>query len=161
MGIELGLSAPDFSLYDTDRKKVSLSEFKEKNILLLFIPAAFTSVCTAELCRIRDAPARYNNINCITLGISTDTVFTLKKYKAEQQFNFPFLSDFNKEVSALYGCLYLNWILDMKGVSKRSAFIIDKSGILRYKEILENAGELPDFGSINSILEELNNLNIT
>ncbi len=85
-----------------------------------------------------------------------DSVFTLKKYKEDQQYNFPLLSDFNKEVSALYGSLYDTWILDMNGVSKRSAFIIDKTGIIRYAEVLENAGEVPDFNAINKALEGLN-----
>ncbi|HMX37534.1 MAG TPA: redoxin domain-containing protein, partial [Ferruginibacter sp.] len=89
------------------------------------------------------------------LGISVDSVFTLARYKEDQQYNFPLLSDFNKEVSTLYGSLYESWILDMKGVSKRSAFLIDKKGIIQYAEVLENAGEVPDFNSINQLLAGL------
>ena len=90
------------------------------------------------------------------MGISVDSVFTLKKYREDQHFDFTLLSDFNKEVSITYGCIYHDWILDMKGVSKRSAFIIDKEGIIRYAEILENAGDLPNFEVINRALSELN-----
>ena len=90
------------------------------------------------------------------LGISVDSVFTLKKYKEEQGLNFPLLSDFNKEVSSAYGSLYEAWIFDMKGVSKRSAFVIDKEGVIRYAEVLENAGDLPDFERINQALSSLN-----
>jgi peroxiredoxin len=94
-------------------------------------------------------------VNAQVLGISVDSVFTLAKFKEEQQYNFPLLSDFNKEVSALYDSLYTNWILDMKGVSKRSAFVIDKAGNIRYAEVLENAGDVPDFKAINELLEAL------
>jgi len=154
--METGKPAPNFSLFDTDKKKLSLSDFSGKNVLLLFFPQAFTSTCTKELCAVRDDISRYSNANAQVIGISVDSVFTLKKYKEDQHYDFPFLSDFNKEVSALYGCLYDEWILDMKGVSKRSAFIIDKTGILRYAEVLEIAGELPDFAAINLILDTLN-----
>ena len=156
MKIEKGKPAPDFSLFDTDKKKVSLSDYNGKNILLLFFPQAFTGTCTQELCTIRDDISRYNNANARVIGISVDSVFTLKKYKEEQQYNFPLLSDFNKEVSGLYECLYSDWILDMKGVSKRSAFIIDRNGKVQYAEILESAGDLPDFTAINHILASLN-----
>lgn len=153
--IETGQMAPDFTLFDTDKNKTSLSTFRQKNVLLLFFPQAFTGTCTKELCSVRDDIARYSNAEAQVIGISVDSVFTLKRYREEQQFQFPLLSDFNKEVSALYGCLYPIWILDMKGVSKRSAFIIDRSGVIRYAEVLENAGEIPDFQAINQVLGTL------
>ena len=157
MSIEVGSEAPGFSLFDTDKNKVSLSDCKGKNVLLLFFPQAFTGTCTKELCAIRDDIARYNNINAQVFGISVDSVFTLKKYKEDQQYNFPLLSDFNKEVSAIYDSLYDEWILDMKGVSKRSAFVIDAAGIVRYAEVLEKAAELPNFEAINQTLADCNN----
>lgn len=155
MNIEIGQPAPEFALYNTEKKKVSLADLRGKTILLLFFPQAFTSTCTKEFCAVRDDIGRYSNINAEVMGISVDSVFTLKKYKEDQGYNFPFLSDFNREVSAKYDSLYLEWILDMKGVSKRSAFIIDKQGIVRYAEILENAGDMPDFSDINAKLQEL------
>ena len=155
MKIETGKPAPDFSLFDTDKKKVNLTDFNGKNVLLLFFPQAFTGVCTKELCAVRDDISRYSNVNAQVTGISVDSVFTLKKFKEDQQYNFPLLSDFNKDVSTLYGCLYTDWILEMKGVSKRSAFIIDKTGIVQYAEVLETAGDIPDFKAINQILESL------
>lgn len=156
MSLKIGHPAPDFSLFDSDKNKVSLSDFKGKNVLILFYPQAFTSVCTKELCAVRDDIARYSHAQAQVLGISVDSVFTLDKYKKEQGYNFPLLSDFNKEVSKTYNSLYHDWIFDMKGVSKRSAFIIDKKGVIQFVEILENAGELPDFEAINSMLESLN-----
>jgi peroxiredoxin len=155
MKIEIGTAAPAFVLYDTDKRNVSIADFNGKNVLLLFFPQAFTSTCTRELCAVRDDISRYSNSNAQVVGISVDSVFTLKKYKEDQQYSFPLLSDFNKEVSALYGCLYNEWILDMKGVSKRAAFIIDKTGNIAYAEVLENAGEVPDFKAINEVLENL------
>lgn len=155
MSISIGSKAPEFSLFDTGKNKINLSDYKGKTVLLLFFPQAFTSTCTKELCAIRDDIARYNNANAVVFGISVDSVFTLNKFKEEQQYNFPLLSDFNKTVSAAYDSLYQDWILEMKGVSKRSAFIIDKEGIIRYAEILENAGEVPDFEAINRELEVL------
>ncbi len=156
MNLSIGQAAPEFSLYDADKNKVSLSDFKGKNVILLFFPQAFTSTCTRELCMVRDDIGRYSNVNAEVIGISVDSVFTLKAYKDDQQYNFPLLSDFNKEVSALYGALYTEWILDMKGVSKRAAFIVDKNGMLAYSEVLDNVGEIPDFAAIN---EKLNHLN--
>jgi glutaredoxin-dependent peroxiredoxin len=156
MTIEIGQVAPGFTLHDTDKNKVSLADYKGKNVLLLFFPQAFTGVCTKELCAVRDDISRYNSINAQVIGISVDSVFTLKKFKEDQQYNFMLLSDFNKEVSGLYGSLYTEWILDMKGVSKRSAFIIDKAGKIAYAEVLESAGDVPDFKAINEKLEALN-----
>ena len=153
MAIEIGQPAPTFNLYDTEKKKISLSDYKGKSVLLLFFPQAFTSVCTEELCSVRDDIGRYSNITSQVIGISVDSVFTLKKFKEDKHYNFPLLSDFNKDVSAAYGSLYENWILDMKGVSKRAVFIIDKAGIIRYTNVLESANEMPDFKIINNALE--------
>jgi len=156
MKIEAGQQAPEFSLFDSEKNKVTLSDFKGKNTVLLFFPLAFTGVCTKELCSIRDNIALYNNTNAQVLGISVDSIFTLAKFKEEQKLNFPLLSDFNKSASAAYGALYDNFVLDMKGVSKRSAFVIDKEGVVKYAEVLENAGDLPNFEAIQSTLATLN-----
>lgn len=155
MKIEIGQKAPDFTLHDTDRKQVSLHELQGKNVLILFFPLAFTGVCTKELCSVRDNISAYNNANATVLGISVDSPMTLAKFKEEQGLNFTLLSDFNKEASAAYGALYDSFIGWMKGVSKRSAFVVDKEGNIRYAEILENAGELPNFEAIQSTLSRL------
>lgn len=155
MALQVGQVAPAFTLFDTDKKEVSLDSFAGKNVLLLFFPQAFTSVCTTELCAVRDNIGLYNNANAVVLGISVDSVFTLIRYKDDQKLNFPLLSDFNKEVSAKYDSLYESFAFGMKGVSKRSAFIIDKKGNIAYAEVLENAGEIPDFQAIQTKLAEL------
>jgi len=155
MNIEIGQSAPDFTLYDSAKNKITLSDMKGQNVLLLFFPLAFTSTCTAELCSVRDNISFYNNANAKVFGISVDSLHTLAKYKADQNLNFTLLSDFNKDVSSLYGSLYKMFGYNMKGVSKRSAFVIDKNGIVRYAEVLENASEQPNFKNITLTLESL------
>ncbi|HEV8271092.1 MAG TPA: peroxiredoxin [Chitinophagaceae bacterium] len=155
MKIEIGQVAPDFTLYDSARNKVTLSNLRGQNVLLLFFPLAFTSTCTAELCSIRDNISFYNNVNAKVFGISVDSLHTLAKYKADQNLNFTLLSDFNKDVSSLYGSIYEMFGYNMKGVSKRSAFVIDNDGIVRYAEVLENASEQPNFKNITLTLESL------
>lgn len=155
MNISTGTQAPDFSLFDTQKNKVTLSELKGKNVLLLFFPQAFTSVCTKELCMIRDDISRYQNTEATVFGISVDSVYTLAQFKEQQNYNFELLSDFNKEVSEAYGCIYNEWNLGMRGVSKRAAFVIDKMGIVRYAEVLEIARDEPDYDAVNAILKEL------
>ncbi len=156
MAIQIGQAAPDFTLRDTEKNKVTLSEQRGKNVVLLFYPLAFTSTCTKELCAVRDNLAFYNNMNAQVYGISVDSLFAQGKFKEEQHINFPLLSDFNKEASIAYDTIYEQFFNDMKGVSKRSAFVIDKEGIVRYAEVLENAGEVPDFNSIQKCLAEIN-----
>ena len=155
MKIEVGHTAPDFTLYDSEKNKVTLSELKGQNVLLLFFPLAFTGTCTKELCNIRDSISVYNDTHAKVLAISVDSLHTLAKYKAEQKLNFTLLSDFNKDVSAAYGSLYEIFGYNMKGVSKRSAFVIDRGGLIQYLEVLENASELPNFEAINQTLSKL------
>ena len=156
MSIAIGQTAPDFTLYDSEKNKVTLSELKGQPVLLLFFPLAFTSVCTKELCSVRDNIGLYTTVNAKVFGISVDALQTLAKFKEDQHLNFTLLSDFNKEASRAYGSIYELFGYNMKGVSKRSAFVIDKDGIVRYAEVLENAGEVPDFEKIQDCLNSLN-----
>ncbi|MBL7719784.1 MAG: redoxin domain-containing protein [Flavipsychrobacter sp.] len=156
MSIQIGQPAPDFSLFNTDKKEIKLSELKGKNVVLLFIPFAFTGVCTAELCGVRDNLSFYNDTNAAVFGISVDTPFTLKRWKEDQSYNFDLLSDFNKEAMHAYDCTYESFAMGMRGVAKRSAFVIDREGIVRYAEVLEDAGNVPDFDAIQNCLQSLN-----
>lgn len=155
MAVKVGDKAPNFSLRASDKSEVSLEDYKGKNVVLLFFPLAFTSVCTTELCSIRDDYSAYNGMDAEVLAISVDSLFTLEKFKAEQNYQFPLLSDFNKEVSRAYGALYEDFVLDMKGVSRRAAFVIDAEGTIRYTEVLESAGDLPNFSAIKETLSQL------
>lgn len=157
MSIQVGQQAPEFSLWNTERKEIKLSELRGKNVLLLFIPFAFTGVCTTELCSVRDNIAAYNDANAEVFGISVDTPYSLKRFKQDQNFNFDLLSDFNKEAMTAYDCMYeVFGSQGFNGVAKRSAFLIDKGGIVRYAEVLEDAGKVPDFEAIQAVLKTLN-----
>lgn len=155
MSLQKGDKAPDFKLYNSDKQEVSLSDYAGKNVVVLFFPLAFTGVCTAELCEMRDNIASYSKLNAEILAISVDSIFTLEKFKAEQNLPFHLLSDFNKEVSAAYGSLYENFVLGMKGVSKRSAFVVDAAGTIQYVEVLESAGDIPNFAAVQAALASL------
>ena len=155
MTVKVGDKAPSFTLKDTELKDISLSDYKGQNVVVLFFPLAFTGVCTTELCSIRDDASKYHDLNAQILAISVDTPFTLQKFKAENNFNFPVLSDFNKEVSRAYDALYEEFVLGLKGVSKRSAFVVDKTGSVKYAEVLENAKNLPNFEEIEDTLSKL------
>ena len=155
MSIQVGMQAPDFSLYNTEKNKVSLSDFRGKKVLILFFPQAFTGVCTNEMCSLRDSLAQYNAMQAEVLGISVDSLFTLAEFKKANSLNFTLLSDFNKQTSKAYGCLYDTFVFDMEGVSKRSAFVVDAEGVIRYAEVLESAGDLPNFEAIQECLNSI------
>jgi peroxiredoxin len=157
MALQIGQQAPDFTLYTTFNDTITLSGYAgKKNVLLFFFPLAFTGNCTKQLCYARDNMAVYNKIDAQVIGVSVDSVATLNKFAAEQGLDFPLVSDFNKEVSTTYDCLHESFThMNMKGVSKRSAFVIDKQGIVQYAEVLDNPGDLPNFDAINAVLERL------
>jgi len=114
-------------------------------------------VCTAELCNVRDNIALYNNTNAIVFGVSVDSLFSLGKFRDEQNLNFQLLSDFNKEAASAYGVLYETFpAFEMQGVSKRAAFVIDKEGVVRYAEVCPTPGDLPNFEAIQQTLNSLN-----
>lgn len=155
MSLTVGSKAPQFAIVDSEKQPFTSETIKEKNTLLLFFPYAFTSTCTKELCGVRDDIARYNSLNIDVVGISVDSLFTLAKYKEEQGLNFKLASDFNKEMCGAFGTQYVEFIAGMKGAAKRSAFLIDKNGIIQYAEVLENASEIPDFDAIHKAIDSL------
>ncbi len=155
MAIQKGQQAPDFSLFNSEKTKVNLADYKGKNLVILFFPQAFTGVCTTELCSVRDNLNVYTSLNAEVVGISVDSIFTLAKFKEEQQYNFPLLSDFNKTTAQAYEAIYDEFVFDMKGVSRRAAFVVDKEGTIQYAEVLESAGDLPNFDAIKQALEAI------
>ena len=157
MPILAGQTAPDFTLFDTDKNKVSLADQKGSNVVILFFPLAFTGVCTTELCNVRDNIAVYNIAHAKVFGVSVDSLFSLGKFKAEQNLNFPLLSDFNKEAAKAFDVLYETFpAFEMQGVSKRAAFVIDAAGVVRYAEVCATPGDLPNFAAIQQTLASLN-----
>ena len=154
MALQVGQQAPDFTLKSNKMQDVKLSELRGNKILLLFVPFAFTGVCTKELCSMRDSLKEYEGLDCKVFGLSTDSPFALDAWAKEQGYQFPLLSDYNKETAREYGALYDD-LMGFKGVCKRSAFVIDRQGAVRYAEILADARNVPNFDAIKGCLKQL------
>ena len=154
MSVDVGSKAPDFTLTNQDRQPVTLSALRGRAVVLAFFPAAFSSVCTKELCTFQDHMARLNQANAHVLGISVDTFFTLKAFQAGQKFAFPLLSDFNKQVIRDYG-VFNEDMIGLKGIAKRAVFVLDRDGVVRYREVLEDARNEPDYEKVFAVLATL------
>ena len=154
MSTEVGSKAPDFTLTNQDRQPVTLSALRGKPVVLAFFPAAFSSVCQKELCTFRDSMSRLNQTSAQVFGISVDTFFSLKAFADQQKFNFPLLSDFNKQVIRDYG-VYNEDMIGLKGIAKRAVFVIDKDGTVRHREVLEDARNEPDYDKVFTTLGTL------
>jgi glutaredoxin-dependent peroxiredoxin len=157
MALQKGDKAPSFKLFNTEKQEVSLENFNGKNLIVHFFPLAFTGVCTTQLCTVRDAINMYKNDKADVVGISVDSLFTLDRFKKDQNLQFDLLSDFNREAATAFGALHETFpAFGMKGVAKRAAFVIDGNGTVQYAEVLESPGDLPNFAAINQTLESLN-----
>jgi len=154
MSATVGSKAPDFTLMNENREPVTLSSQKGHPVVLAFFPAAFSGVCTKELCTFRDSMAKLNNAKAQVYGISVDTFFTLAAFKKDQNLNFPLLSDFNKEVIQAYGA-YNPDMIGLKGIAKRSTFVIDKDGVVRHAEVLDDARNEPSYDKVFETLAKL------
>lgn len=151
---EVGTQAPGFTLKATGPEQVSLSDYRGKNVVLLFFPFAFSPVCTEELCGVRDGLSQFQELDAQVLAISVDSPYTLKAFAEAEQLTFPLLSDFNKEVAPAYGAYYEE-LAGLKGVAKRAAFVIDREGIIRYKWVSDVPTNLPDLEAIQATLRVL------
>lgn len=151
----LGKNAPVFKLQNGNFQFISNEDYLgQKNMVVLFYPLAFSSVCTEELCSTRDNMKIYQSLNAEVIAISVDSLFVQKAFKQSQNLNFELLSDFNKDVSRAYNSIYDEYY-GLKGVSKRAAFVIDKNGVVQYEEIHDKDDVIPDFIKIQSILAEI------
>jgi peroxiredoxin len=154
MSVDVGTIAPDFTLPNQDREPVTLSAYRGRPVVLAFFPAAFSSVCTKELCTFRDSLTRLNRVQGQLFGISVDTFFTLKAFQADQKLTFPLLSDFNKDVIRSYG-VFNEDMIGLKGIAKRAVFVIDGAGTVRHREVLDDARNEPDYERALATLETL------
>jgi len=154
MAVDVGSKAPDFTLTNQERQPVKLSEQRGAPVVLAFFPAAFSSVCTKELCTFRDSLARLNQAKARVFGVSVDTFFTLKAFHDQQGYNFPLLSDFNKQAIRDYG-VFNEDMIGLKGIAKRAVFVIDKDGIVRHQEVLEDARNEPNYDAVFNALASL------
>ena len=152
MSIDVGAKAPDFTLMNHDREPVSLSSLQGRPVVLAFFPAAFSSVCATELCTLRDSLGRLNNTSAQVFGISVDTFFALKAFHNSQELTFPLLSDFNKVVIREYG-VFNEDMIGLKGIAKRAVFVLDRNGVVRHREVLEDARNEPDYGKVLATLQ--------
>ena len=155
MTVAVGDRAPDFTLKNADLEEVSLSSMRGKNVVVLFFPLAFTSVCTEEFCGVSASIDDYKGLDAEILGISVDSPFSLQAWAEKEGITIQLLSDFNKEVSDAYGSQYED-LLGFRGVAKRSAFVVDKEGVVRFASVSEDAKVVPDFAAIKGCLESLN-----
>jgi peroxiredoxin len=155
MSVEVGSKAPDFTLVNQDRTPVTLSAaLKSGPVVLAFFPAAFSSVCQQEMCTFRDSIAALNASSAQVFGISTDTFFALKAWADQQHLNFPLLSDYNKDVIHRYGVANPDMI-GLKDIARRAVFVVDRQGIVRHREVLEDARNEPNYEAVKSALAAL------
>jgi len=156
MSISIGSEAPDVVLFEKTAegvRKFSLSDYRGKqNVVLLFFPAVFTNVCTTEMCTIRDTMSDYDALDAKVIGISADLPYSQQIWKDQLHLNMTLASDHNRYGMKSYGVEYNSFGGGLEGVSKRASFVIDREGILRYSEILDNANELPSFDGIKGAL---------
>ncbi|MDR1990575.1 MAG: redoxin domain-containing protein [Acidobacteriaceae bacterium] len=154
MSVDVGAVAPDFTLMNQDRQPVTLSALRGQPVVLAFFPAAFSSVCTVELCTFRDQLAQLKRANAQVFGISVDTFFTLKAFQTHEGLTFSLLSDFNKDVIRQYGVVNPDMI-GLKDISKRAVFVVDAQGKVRHREVLEDARNEPDYAKVYAVLDAL------
>ena len=157
MPAEVGQAAPDFTLYDTDRKQRSLSEFKGQNVVLAFFPGAFTGVCTTEMCTLRDQLDQFTSMDAQVLGISVDPPFAQGAWASQNNVNYPFLSDFNRQVINEYGVVFPN-LAGLEGyvAANRAVVIVDKEGVVRYKWVAASPTNEPDYDEVKNAVSQLN-----
>jgi glutaredoxin-dependent peroxiredoxin len=155
VSVEVGAKAPDFTLPNQNRQPVTLSEqLKKGPVVLAFFPGAFSGTCTSELCTFRDSSSELNTVGATVVGVSTDTFFALKAWADAQKFTFPLLSDYNREVLGQYGVVNPDMI-GLKNIAKRAVFVIDRNGIVRYREVLDDARNEPDYAKIKQTVATL------
>jgi glutaredoxin-dependent peroxiredoxin len=154
MSVDVGSRAPDFTLTSHERQPVTLSQQRGHPVVLAFFPAAFSSVCQKELCTFRDSMSRLNAAAAQVYGISVDTFFTLKAFHDQQELTFPLLSDFNKQAIRDYG-VFNEDMIGLKGIAKRAVFVVDKDGVVRYREVLDDARNEPNYDKVFEALKTL------
>ncbi len=147
MSADLGSTAPDFTLTNQDRQPVTLSALRGKPVVLAFFPAAFSSVCVKEMCTFRDSLGRLDEADAQVYGISVDTFFALKAFQDSQKLTFALLSDFNKQVIRDYG-VFNEDMVGLKGISKRAVFVLDHEGVVRHREVLDDARNEPNYDKV-------------
>ena len=156
MAVKVGEKAPEFTLVDTALKPRSLKEFLGKTTVLVFYPAAFTGVCTKEMCAFRDNLSQLSSIGAQVVGISADTPFSNKAFAEQNSLTFPVLSDYNREAIKAFGVAFPD-LAGLKGltVAKRSVFVLDKQGVVKYAWVSEDPKKEPDYAEVTKAARSL------
>jgi peroxiredoxin len=154
--IKVGDQAPDFTLPDTELTQRSLSEFSGSKIVLAFFVGAFTSVCTKEMCAFRDSMARLIDLKAQVVGVAVSDPFSNREFAEKNKLTFPILSDYNREVIRAYGIEQPNFS-GLKGytTAKRTIYILDREGVVRYVWITENPAIEPNYGEVEAFLAKI------
>lgn len=156
MAAEVGQQAPDVTLVNYDRKPVKLSELRGKPTVLLFFPAAYTGTCTKEMCTFRDAMAGYGTLNAQVVGISVDMPYSQKAWADSHGLNFPLMSDYNRQAVRAFGVEDPNFAGGtLPGVAMRSAFVLDRQGVIRYRWVADKQGTEPDYAAVEAAVRAL------
>jgi peroxiredoxin len=156
MALKVGDKAPDFTLHDTEKKPRSLKEFLGRKTVLAFYPGAFTGVCTKEMCTFRDSISRFNEMDAQVVGISVDGPFANKAFASQNNLQFPLLSDFNRVALRAYGVLHESFAgVTAYSAAKRSVFVLDKSGTIRYAWVSDNPGVEPNYDEVAKAVSSL------
>jgi peroxiredoxin len=153
--LQIGQKAPGFKLLDTEKNEVSLENFRGKNLVIFFFPMAWTGGCTKEMCAVQEDYKTYSGMNAEVIGISVDTFFALKRFAEDNKLKYTLLSDFNKTTIRDYDVVHHDFAFGYKDVAKRSTFVIDKEGVIRFIEILPSPGDFPDMDAIREAVKAL------
>ncbi len=153
--LQIGQKAPGFKLLDPEKNEVSLENFRGKNLVIFFFPMAWTGGCTKEMCAVQEDYKVYQGMNAEVIGISVDTIFALKRFAEDNKLGYTLLSDFNKTTIRDYNIVHHDFAFGYKDVAKRSTFVIDKEGVIRYIEILPSPGDFPDMDAIREAVKGL------
>jgi peroxiredoxin len=153
--IKVGQKAPDFKLYDKDKNEVTLANFKGKNLVIFFFPAAWTGTCTKEMCAVQDDYKIYEGLNAAVVGVSVDTHWALKRFAEDYKISYPLLSDFNKQAIVDFDIVQSEFAGVYKNVAKRATFFIDQNGVVRFVDVVANIGDVPDLKGISEAIKKI------
>ncbi|MFM2136789.1 MAG: hypothetical protein RL021_2189 [Bacteroidota bacterium] len=154
--VQIGQPAPNFKLVDINKNEVTLDQFKGKHLVLFFFPMAWTGVCSKEMCTVQEDFNTYAGLGAQVVGVSVDSHFALKRFKEDNNIEYPLLSDFNKQAIKDYDVVQESFAGVYANTSRRATFVIDKDGVLRYAQVLPSPGDFPDMEAIKAAVKALN-----
>lgn len=155
MAASVGQKAPDFELVDNNNEKVKLSDFKGKNVVIAFYPAAYSGVCDTEMCAFRDSLAEFNGMNAQVLGVAVDSRFTAAHFAKDYNLEFPILSDHQRKAIKAYGVEFPNFGMEGYTAALRSVFVVDGEGTIRWSWLAPSQGTEPPYDEVKQAVSGL------